>query len=69
MQETTSALSSRSSAAVYQLSNGFIDITQLQEVWLKRVNDLRKSRGRDPYMLHPLLHKTAADRSETMKRT
>ncbi len=39
----------------------------LQDTRLQRVNELRSSRGRQPLALHPLLHKTAAERSETMR--
>jgi uncharacterized protein YkwD len=50
----------------YQLDVWFIDIAMLQETRLQWVNELRVSRGRQQLSLHPLLHKTAADRSETM---
>lgn len=52
----------------YQLEEGYIDLGVLQATWLERVNELRKKRWRATYSLHPQLHKTAADRSETMKR-
>lgn len=51
----------------YQLDAWFIDIAILQETRLQWVNELRVSRGRHQLSLHPLLHKTAADRSETMR--
>lgn len=58
---------SKPSDARYQLSNGYIDVAVLQSTRLGRVNELRESRGRHALVLHPLLHKTAADRSETMR--
>lgn len=52
----------------YQLdAQKYINIGELQTTWLGWVNDLRAKRGRQAYTLEPLLHKTAADRSETMK--
>lgn len=52
----------------YQLNDGFIDVWALQETRLWWVNELRVSRGRKTLMLNVLLDKTAADRSETMKK-
>jgi uncharacterized protein YkwD len=52
----------------YQLNGWYIDLTVLQTTWLQRVNELRASRGRHALTLHPVLHKTAADRSEAMKQ-
>lgn len=51
----------------YVLSQSQIDITTLQTTRLERVNDLRISRNVKPYSLDSVLHKTAADRSNTMK--
>lgn len=62
------ATKSKPSDARYQLSNGYIDVSVLQSTRLGRVNELRESRGRHALGLHPLLHKTAADRSESMKK-
>jgi uncharacterized protein YkwD len=56
------------SESLYQLANGTINISKLQTTWLWRVNELREQRGRSAYTLEPLLDKTAADRSETMKK-
>ena len=53
---------------VYQLNNWTINITKLQATRLSRVNELRVQRGRKTYSAEPLLDKTAADRSETMKK-
>lgn len=51
----------------YELQNWYIDVAVLQTTRLWRVNELRSSRGRHHLTLEPLLHKTAADRSETMQ--
>ncbi len=59
---------SKSPESLYQLANGTINISKLQTTWLWRVNELREQRGRSAYTLEPLLDKTAADRSETMKK-
>jgi uncharacterized protein YkwD len=56
------------SESLYQLANGTINISKLQTTWLWRVNELREQRGRTVYSLEPLLDKTAAERSETMKK-
>ncbi len=61
-------MQSQSTESFYQLANGTINITTLQTTRLWRVNELRAKRGRNPYSLDPLLDKTAADRSETMKK-
>lgn len=52
----------------YELANGFIDVSRLQTTRLWWVNELRLERGRQALVLNSLLHKTASDRSETMKR-
>ena len=51
----------------YQLKNWYIDVAVLQTMRLSRVNEFRGARGRHQLTLEPLLHKTAADRSETMQ--
>lgn len=53
--------------SLYVLENGHIDIAKVQNTWLERVNELRTSRNLSPYSIEPLLHKTASDRSNTMK--
>lgn len=53
---------------MYQLTHGRINITILQDTWMWWVNELRVQRWRAAYVHEPVLDKTAADRSETMKK-
>ncbi|USN54494.1 MAG: hypothetical protein H6765_08250 [Candidatus Peribacteria bacterium] len=51
----------------YQLDNGRIDIRAVQLKWLEWVNNEREARGLEPYVINPVLQKTATQRSQTMK--
>ncbi|MDP2669894.1 MAG: CAP domain-containing protein [bacterium] len=66
-QTTSSRPSLRQDTDRYQLSQGHIDITVLQQTRLGRVNDLRAEHGRTALSVHVALDKTAAERSKTMK--
>lgn len=52
----------------YQLAEGTINITTLQNTRLWRVNEVRVGRGLDAMNFHPALHRTASEWSSTMKK-